>query len=165
MNDLICISSIVIAIKLSDRTPNSWMWITKSITCSKLLTGTIWSINAKQRSHVKFGLLWLDCDSQIRTKLANLWGIFDPILKNGLFDAQSFRFKKESFWSQESSPWCTSQDSRTSYGSPGGASMIMSLIHHHTCIMPLVHFTWMDGERKEEEGSFKKSHTLKIDYN
>jgi hypothetical protein len=29
--------------------------------------------------------------------LANLWGIFDPILKNGLFDAWSFRFKKESF--------------------------------------------------------------------
>jgi hypothetical protein len=35
-----------------------------------------------------------------------LWGIFDPILKNGLFDAWSFRFKKESFWSQELSPWC-----------------------------------------------------------
>jgi hypothetical protein len=115
MNDLICISSIVIAIKLSDRTPNSWMWITKSITCSKLLTRTIWSINAKQRSHVKFGLLWLDCDSQIRTKLANLWGIFDPILKNGLFDARSFRFKKESFWSQELSPWCDA--SSLCYGS------------------------------------------------
>jgi hypothetical protein len=92
--------------KLSDRTPNSWMWITKSITCSQLLTRIIWSINGKLRSHVKFGLLWLDCDSQIRTKLANLWGIFDPILKNSLFDARSFRFKKESFWSQESSPWC-----------------------------------------------------------
>jgi hypothetical protein len=106
MNDLICISSIVIAIKLSDQTPNSWMWITKSITCSQLLTGTIWSTNAKPRSHVKFGLLWLDCDSQIRTKLANLWGIFDRILKNNLFDAQSFWFKKESFWFQKSSPWC-----------------------------------------------------------
>jgi hypothetical protein len=42
-------------------------------------------------------LLWLDCDSQIRTKLANLWGIFDPILKNGLFDVQLFRFKKSHF--------------------------------------------------------------------
>jgi hypothetical protein len=109
MNDLICISSIVIAIKLSDWTPNSWMWITKSITCSQLLTGTIWSINAKLRSHVKFGLLWLDCDSQIRTKLANLWGIFDQILKNDLCDARSFCFKKESFWFQKSSPWCTAK--------------------------------------------------------
>jgi hypothetical protein len=106
MNDLICISSIVIAIKLNDRTPNSWMWITKSITCGQLLTGTIWSINAKPRSHDKFGLFWLDCDSQIRTKLANLWGIFDRILKNHLFYAQSFWFKKESFWFQKSSPWC-----------------------------------------------------------
>jgi hypothetical protein len=97
MNDLICISSIVIAIKLSDRTPNSWMWITKPITCSQLLTGTIWSINAKPRSHVKFGLLWLDCDSQIRTKLANLWGIFNRILKNNLFGAWSFWFKKSHF--------------------------------------------------------------------
>jgi hypothetical protein len=94
MNALICISSsIVIAIKLSDRTPNSWMWITKWITCSQLLTGTIWSINAKPRSHVKFGLLWIDCDSQIRTKLANLWGIFDQILKtfflmHGHFDVK-----------------------------------------------------------------------------
>jgi hypothetical protein len=97
----------LIAIKLSDLTPNSWMWITKSITCSRLLTGTIWSINAQPRSHVKFGLLWLDCDSQIRTKLANLWGIFDQILKIDLFDAQSFWFKKESFWFQKSCPWCT----------------------------------------------------------
>jgi hypothetical protein len=62
------------------------------------LTGTIWSINAKPRSHVKFGLIWLDCVSQIRTKLANLWGIFDQILKNDLFDAWSFWFQKLSPW-------------------------------------------------------------------
>jgi hypothetical protein len=34
--------------------------------------------------------------------VGNLWSN----IKNGLFDARSFRFKKESFWSQESSPWC-----------------------------------------------------------
>jgi hypothetical protein len=60
----------------------------------------------KTRSHVKHGLLWLDCDSQIRTKLANLWEIFDCILKNGLFDLQSFRFKNESFWFHKLPPWC-----------------------------------------------------------
>ena len=107
MNDLICIGSIVIV-------------GTSRLDCSQVAWSNIKLVNylrpiidrnhlvkrCKTRSHVKHGLLWLDCDSQIRTKLANLWGIFDRILKNGLFDAQSFWFKKESFWFQKSRPWC-----------------------------------------------------------
>ena len=149
MNDLICISSIVIAIKLSDWTPNSWMWITKSITCSRLLTGTIWSINAKPRSHVKFGLLWLDCDSQIKTKLANWWGIFDPILKKCLFDAQSFRFKKETFWSQESSPWC--------WRLPGSASSSQSCLYWARALpnslSDILYYIWVSTKSNSSLGN------------
>jgi hypothetical protein len=110
MNDLICSSSVM---PLRDRTSNSLMCDIKS-------SNYLWPIidrnhlvkKCKTRSHVKHGLLWLDCDSQIRTKLANLWEIFDRILKNGLFDAQSFWFIKESLWFQKLAPWCR-QDRRT----------------------------------------------------
>jgi hypothetical protein len=92
---------------LRDRTSNSLMCDIKS-------SNYLWPIfdqnhlvkKCKTRSHVKHGLLWLDCDSQIRSKLANLWEIFDCISKNGLFDLQSFRFKKESFWFHKLPPWC-----------------------------------------------------------
>jgi hypothetical protein len=104
MNDLICSSSVM---PLHDRTSNSLMCDIKSSNYLRPIIDRNHLVKkCKTRSHVKHGLLWLDCDSQIRTKLANLWEIFDRILKNGLFDVQSFWFKKESFWFQKSAPWC-----------------------------------------------------------
>jgi hypothetical protein len=104
MNDLKCSNSVM---PLRD-------WTSNSLMCDIKSSNYLWPIidqnhlvkKCKTRSHVKHGLLWLDCDSQIRTKLANLWEIFDCILKNGLFDLQSFRFKNESFWFHKLPPWC-----------------------------------------------------------
>jgi hypothetical protein len=104
MNDLICSSSVM---PLRDRTSNSLMCDIKSSNSLRPIIDRNHLVKkCKTRSHLKHGLLWLDCDSQIRTTLANLWEIFDCILKNGLFDAWSFWFKKESFWFQKSAPWC-----------------------------------------------------------
>jgi hypothetical protein len=82
MNDLICSSSLM---PLRDRTSNSLMCDIKSSNYLRPIIDRNHQVKkCKTRSHVKHGLLWLDCDSQIRTKLANLWEIFDWILKNGL---------------------------------------------------------------------------------
>jgi hypothetical protein len=104
----------------------SWLDCSQVAWSNIKLVNYLWPIidqnhlvkRCKTRSHVKHGLLWLDCDSQIRTKLPNLWGIFDRILKikNGLFDAQSFKFKKESFWFQKLHPWCCSSFGRSKGG-------------------------------------------------
>jgi hypothetical protein len=103
MNDLICSSSVM---PLRDRTSNSLVCDIKSSNYLRPIIDRNHLVkNCKTRSHVKHGLLWLDCDSQNRTKLANLWEIFDRILKNGIFDAWSFWFKKESFWFQKLAPW------------------------------------------------------------
>jgi hypothetical protein len=101
----------------------------------------------KTRSHVKHGLLWLDCDSQIRTKLPNLWGIFDRILKNGLFDAQSFRFKKESFWLQKSRPWCRSAEAHGSVDTATATSKAL-VCNSLKCSgimanLGCIHFLWL----------------------
>jgi hypothetical protein len=106
MNDLICISSIVIVgTSCLDCSQVAWSNI-KLVNYLRPIIDQNHLVNkCKTRSHVKHGLPWLDCDSQIRTKLPNLWGIFDRILKNDLFDAWSFWFKKESFWFQKSCPW------------------------------------------------------------
>ncbi len=66
MNDLICSSSAVMP--LHDQTSNSLMHDVKSISCFQPIIDWNHLVKkCKTRSHVKHGLLWLDCDSQIRT--------------------------------------------------------------------------------------------------